>query len=146
MPNAADEPDPNSEVVITWLFRAPKTIPSWWEVVLWWELRRIPYNVIVAILGIIGWLSLFWLLNLANELKPGDDVMEPVLIIVLVPLINILYTFGWMFELFCRLFDKKTELNAGPILFGMGVAFSACVIFFPSVLWCLTLIHRAFFG
>ncbi len=95
------------------LFSGFQSAPPWWRIVLWWELRRIPYNCFVSILA-AGWLLLF---------TPDKYVVEPTLIVVLIVL-NVLYTGLWVFETVCRLVDEKTPLDAGPTMFAAQLAFT----------------------
>jgi len=34
--------------------RVPDTERKWYEIILWWEIRRIIYNFIVGLAGLIG--------------------------------------------------------------------------------------------
>jgi len=58
---------------------------NWFEVILWWELRRIPYNLIMYFAGLlsfyIGYISI------------------PLIYVSMGLAFNIIYTFGWIFEL-----------------------------------------------
>jgi hypothetical protein len=86
-----------------WLFTAPEEPLTPRRIVGWWELRRIPFN---AILGIIGFLSLLLFtscIESAGVLQTGEDAVEP-LAIVVVPLIaNAAYTGGWLLDCPLRL-------------------------------------------
>lgn len=125
-----------------WLVRPPEK-QSWLYIIKWWELRRIPYNLIVGLMGIVS-LGLFFLfINLAHELKPGEDAVEPVALMFAPIAINVLYTGGWITELFLRIICRWTSSYIGPVLFGIGILFSICAIFFPSALWFVIWIVRA---
>ncbi len=64
------------------------------QCVLWWELRRAPYNLVLAITGLIT----ITVLEVAATklLTPGEDGIEPMALFILVPLYaiaaNIAYT------------------------------------------------------
>ncbi len=45
---------------------------TWWQIIGWWELRRLPYNLIVGLGGTLGLLLFVWF----NKLPPMS-VPEP---------------------------------------------------------------------
>jgi hypothetical protein len=67
------------------LLKITRTNRKWYEVILWWEIRRIPYNIVM---GFIGYLSFYI-----------GYVTIPLVYLVIGLALNILYTFGWMIEL-----------------------------------------------
>lgn len=85
------------------------------QIILWWELRRILYNGIILIIGIVSMQIMYALV----ELKPGEDLQEPLAIIGFGFLCNLFYTIGWLTEIF----SKKT-LNYGPKNFKKGLYFT----------------------
>jgi hypothetical protein len=77
-----------------------KTRVSVWGIILWWESRRIPYNLAV---GITGLLSLVLMERIgASFVGPGEDVEEPMGIMLGTLafgfLANVGYTLGWIAE------------------------------------------------
>ena len=58
---------------------------KWWETILWWEIRRIPYNLIMYFIGLLSFYICF--------------VTIPLVYLVIGFLLNILYTLGWIVEL-----------------------------------------------
>ncbi len=89
------------------------------QIILWWELRRILYNFIVLIVGLvsIGIISLF-----VNH-EPGADIIDPLLILFFAFLCNIAYTFGWIIELFL-----PNSQSYGPKIFKSGLYFTFIII------------------
>jgi hypothetical protein len=67
---------------INWLFAVPEEPRPWWKIIIWWEVRRIPYNLIVGSVGFISLLLFFLFINLAHELKPGEDAVEPMALFI----------------------------------------------------------------
>lgn len=57
----------------------------WYEIILWWEIRRIPYNIIMYFIG----LASFYI----------SYVSIPLVYVVIGLLLNIGYAFCWMIEL-----------------------------------------------
>ncbi len=66
---------------------------KWYNIIIWWEIRRILFNVAV-ILGML--LSIGLMSVLVDDLKPGEDLYEPILIPIFLFLVNICYTPGWI--------------------------------------------------
>jgi len=118
-----------------WLVEPPKKTESSFDIIRWWEIRRIPYNLIVGPLGIISLIMFFVFVELSRKLEPGEDAVEPFAIILAPIAINILYTCGWMAELFLRIVWKEKSTYIGPILFKLGISLSVCAILFPSTMW-----------
>lgn len=128
---------------VKWLVAPPEKPPSWLQVIGWWEVRRIPYNLIIGAVGITSLLLFFLFIHLAQELEPGEDAVEP-LVLVFAPIaVNILYTGGWLAELFLRVVWREKSLDIGPILFKLGLSLSLFVAVFPSAFWLLTWIIRS---
>ena len=40
--------------VLNRLISIPDHHRAWWQVITWWELRRLPYNLVVGLGGILG--------------------------------------------------------------------------------------------
>jgi len=122
-------------IFINRLFLAPEEPQSSLKIIIWWEYRRIPYNIIIAIIGFISFLSYTYFIIHAGNLREGEDAVEPVLILAAPILINIAYTFGWIIELILRFLFRFKSKWIGPTLFGMGLAFSIFIILFPTIFW-----------
>ena len=57
----------------------------WYEIIFWWEFRRIPYNIIMYFVGYLSFYIGF--------------VTIPLVYLVIGLALNIIYTFGWIIEL-----------------------------------------------
>lgn len=121
---------------VRWLFGRPEEPRNPFQVILWWELRRIPYNLIVGGAGTISLLLFYFFIVHSHVLRPGEDAVEPMALIIAPFVINILYTGGWVVELVIYLFLRRAT-RIGPILLAVGTAFSLCVIAVPGVVWGL---------
>src|SRR5207253_2780038 len=106
----------------------------------WWELRRIPYNLIVGCVGIVTCVFIATA-ALASEIVFGKEfgLPDPPIFAVLGVLLyaiaaNLCYTGGWIAELLVRkLWPDGTDRFAVWI-FSLGVIFSILVTLSPSVL------------
>lgn len=68
------------------------------QIIFWWELRRILYNIIVFIFGFISLIIISRIVNV----QAGEDLIEPFAIIGFVILCNIGYSLGWLTEIFIK--------------------------------------------
>jgi hypothetical protein len=126
-----------------WLFTKSESPGSWFGIIAWWEIRRIPYNLIVGSVGLISLLLFFLFLSLAHEVKPGEDAIEPMALLAAPFVINIAYTFGWVAELFLYFIWRQRSNVIGPVLYKLGLYFSLVVVMLPSIVWCAIWIVRS---
>ena len=86
--------------VFKWfLVRDPeKTLPSW-QVILWWEIRRIPLNFLLVVLAILVYSSVVSIRSPLQSSMADRDRLAQDLAAIIFLLANILYTGGWIFEL-----------------------------------------------
>lgn len=115
---------------------APQAPPvSWWRVVLWWEIRRIPYNVLVGLYGISCLLIFCWAIETSGHLKPGEDAVEPIALFAAPFGVNIFYTLGWLVEVPARTLSPSLSPRFGPLLLKLGIGLSAFLISIPAAFW-----------
>jgi hypothetical protein len=128
---------------LKWYFSVPEEPRSGVDVVVWWEVRRIPYNLIILLAGVVS-LPLFLLfIQLAHGLRPGEDAVEPMALIVAPFAVNIAYTAGWIAELFLRLVWRDRSPAVAPAFLKLGLSFSLFVVFFPTAFWCVIWLFRS---
>ena len=125
----------------TWFFSRRSNQNSWFGIISWWEIRRVPYNLILALVGAISLLLFFTFISLTNELKPGEDAIEPMALFMAPIAANICYTAGWIVELFWLTLRKKKSY-IGPALLKLGLGFSLVVVVFPSAAWIVIWVTR----
>lgn len=72
-----------------------------WSAIVWWEIRRIPFNIALAVAGLASIAAIHGVFG--PLAPPGEDLIEPVLLYVAVGLYaaaaNAGYTLGWISEL-----------------------------------------------
>lgn len=73
------------------------------------------------------------------NLKPGEDLQEPLAIIGFGFLCNLGYTLGWLTEMF-----KTKSKTYGPNMFKIGLYVTLFWVFLPAVLHILFWIGRGF--
>jgi hypothetical protein len=104
-------------------------------VIAWWEVRRIPFNVIVGVYGAVCLVVFFWAITTSGHLRPGEDAVEPIALLAAPFGINLLYTLGWLVEGLARLLRPDLSPRFGPLLLKTGLALGLFLITLPAVLW-----------
>jgi hypothetical protein len=132
---------------ISWLFTVPSEEVNIGSVIRWWEIRRIPYNIVIGCVGIISLMLFFYFIDRSHVLKPGEDAEEPLAIIAAPFIMNLCYTFGWIVECGLRLTHLSKNRKAGLLMFKAGCGFSVFVALLPSAYWSVYYFtHVAFAG
>lgn len=103
----------------------------WHKVLLWWEFRRLLYNFLLLILGIIA------LTILSLIVKDLWTFFSPPLffylwVTVFIFLANIFYTVGWIFQLITRRSENRFIKKVTPNVFIYGLLFSFFIQLIPS--------------
>ena len=90
------------------LARVPQQPRHWYDVIVWWELRRIPYNLIVGIVGTAGILLIARLATLPPPLPPEQRDFDTFIATGMGALVaNFLYTVGWVCEIAVRSLTRQ---------------------------------------
>ena len=118
-----------------WMFSVREAERSAIDIILWWELRRIPYNIIVGIAGLFSLPLFYFFISRTNVLKPGEDAVEPIALLAAPVVMNICYTAGWVVEGFLEKARSDEEEVLGPTLLRSGLKLSLFVIILPSLFW-----------
>ncbi len=110
-------------------------------IILWWESRRVPYNLAV---GITGLLTSFicWgcavLVELSGKFEEGLFPDPPLFVIFFVVLYavgaNVCYTAGWIVECLLHAVGRKDDPFFGPLSFALGTTFSLLLTLAPAIL------------
>jgi hypothetical protein len=107
-----------------------------WDAIAWWELRRIPYNLVIGALGLATILVVDWFDR--RFVWAGADPLNPLGFILGIAAYgiaaNIFYTLGWITELLWSGGDtSRTELMRRRV-FWVGVLFSSGLTLLPAIL------------
>lgn len=124
----------------TWFFTREPGAQTASQVIAWWELRRVPYNLIVGIVG-VGAAVIMVITAVTCEQRGGEPIGlpdPPVLAIFGVLayglMANICYTGGWVAELVVRRLRPRANRSFGPLAFGAGLAFSVLITLLQAAL------------
>jgi hypothetical protein len=115
-----------------------------WQIILWWEKRRLHFNATLAVVGTISVVLMLACAGVANAL-PDPPIFMPLGIIAYAIMANICYTGGWIAELFVGTWKTRADTAAfGLRAFRAGMKFSIYLTLFPAVLsWVVFLVRLA---
>ncbi len=105
------------------------------DIIVWWEVRRIPYNLVVGVWGAICLLIFTFSLDASGHLAPGEDAIEPLLLLSSPFAVNVCYTIGWPVEIVLRKLRPDLYPKLGVLLFRLGLILSLALISLPAVVW-----------
>jgi hypothetical protein len=122
------------------LGRRDPSVTSAWQVIGWWEARRIPFNLIVGATGTVT-SGLVLATALISERLIGEPIgwPDPPIVIILAVIAfaggaNVCYTGGWLAELIVRRAWPDESRSFGTVAFTLGVPFAVVVTVLPAVL------------
>lgn len=115
-------------------FNVPSEERSSLQIILWWEIRRIPFNILIGILGLISLILVYVFVDKSVTGHPGEDIVEPLSVFAAPFAINFCYTFGWITELSLGRIWKSREPKLASKLLRFGIIFSVFVISLPPLI------------
>jgi hypothetical protein len=118
-----------------WMFSDQVSPPTTWRVIAWWELRRIPFNLIVGVYAVACLAVFVWAILTSGHLEPSEDAVEPIALLAAPIAINMLYTLGWLTEVPLRLLKPGLSPRFGPLLLKLGLGLGLILIAIPAVFW-----------
>jgi hypothetical protein len=104
-----------------------------WDAIVWWEIRRIPFNLAIFVVGIVsGSIVAF---AGSRRFGPEADFGNPFIGIVLYGLAaNLCYTLGWITELLWAWGDTGRTKQIRLKVFRIGLIFSSSLTLLPAIL------------
>ena len=124
--------------LIGWLFVRSTAHQHVTGIVAWWEARRVPFNIIVAVAGVV---SAAVMVGVAFTCVrrggppiglPASPLFALVGALIYGIVANLCYTGGWIAELLVARLWKADTSRFGPIAFALGTGFSVFVTFLPA--------------
>lgn len=119
---------------VGWLFSPPPSPISWAKVILWWEIRRIPYNIFAGLYGILCFFIFLWAMTTSGPSDDGEDFFEPFALFLAPFVVNFCYTLGWLVGVAARTLLPSLSPRFGPGLMKVGIGFSVLMISIPAVI------------
>ena len=104
-----------------------------WDAVVWWEIRRIPYNLAILVVGVFSGTIIAFAGG--RMLGQDADFGHPFIGMILYGLLaNLCYTLGWITELLWSWGDTALTEKTRPKVFRAGLIFSAILTLLPTIL------------
>ena len=110
------------------------------RVIVWWESRRLPYNVIVGATGLLTTTAMITTAFICSSGGgepiglPDPPILLPLGIIAFGIIANAFYTGGWIAELLVARIWGVDPAPFGPAAFAFGTFFSVLVAIAPGAL------------
>jgi hypothetical protein len=108
-----------------------------WDAIAWWEIRRIPFNLLILLAGLAsGFIAVVaW----SHVFAADEGFGSPFVTVVLYALAaNLCYTFGWITELLWAWGDTAQTEKSRPKVFRLGLIFSAGLTLLPAIILSVT--------
>jgi len=125
----------------TRLFKRSAEHSSPWSIIKWWELRRIPFNIIVGLTGVLSG-AICVLTAVLSEKITGQEPFFPdpplflfAAVIFYGVMANICFTGGWVAELLARRIWAQRAEAYGEFFFVWNFVFSIAHLFAGCVLY-----------
>jgi len=120
------------------LFRRPSIPLNPWQLIGWWELRRIPYNLIVGVTG-LATVTIMVAVGLICNSRIGVPIGIPdppifalLGIAVFAIMANVCFTGGWVVELLLVQAGGLRSSRFGEIAFKLGLLGSVLLTLLPA--------------
>jgi hypothetical protein len=135
---------PDQENALGWLFEPLSGAASKRDIWLWWEKRRLVYNLLLMLTGLISFTAYVFFLTHSGRLSQGEDIVEPIALIAAVtvgPILwNCAYCLGPILDI-AALSENKRSIS--PDLLWLGMVLSVLLVSFPAIYWAIMCCHSA---
>lgn len=103
-----------------------------WDAIVWWEIRRIPFNLLVLAVGLVTYLIVAFAGS--RMLGPDADFGNPFLGVIFYAIgANLCYTLGWITELLWAWGNTAQTETIRPKVFRAALIFSAILTLLPAI-------------
>jgi hypothetical protein len=122
------------------LFLRTRPSPSNWDIIAWWESRRVPYNLIVGTAGITSAIIMLGTGYITEHLigeaigVPGSPFFAMLAVVAYGMIANICFTGGWALEIISRRVWGARAEAFGEIAFTWGTLCSVLLTLVPAAL------------
>ena len=131
------------KVAVSKFFNVTTSEKKWYKIIIWWELRRIPFNLIL--LALVSF-SIYVISLMPNDgyfkLIAGPTLVIGFYLSILLYFLgaNLFFTLGWIVQIVLRHITNKNIRFFIKKLFIIGVVISSIVTLSPIFIWILNLI------
>jgi len=114
-----------------------------WDAVTWWEIRRIPFNLLILAVGLVS--GFIVALIGSHVFKLDQDLGSPFIAVAIYAVAaNLCYTLGWITELLWTWGNTAQTSAIRPKVFRAGLVFSASLTLLPALVISLMWAARGF--
>jgi hypothetical protein len=107
-----------------------------WDAIIWWEKRRIAFNLTVLAAGVVTLVLLE--LFVRFYASPGEDLGNPAFLIVGIVVYGIAaklaYTLGWLTEILWSAGNTRLTEASRVRIYQIGLIFSVALTLLPALL------------
>ncbi len=121
------------------------------QIILWWEARRLFFNIVVGIAGVITVFTMLFSAMIADKLFnepigwPDPPIFAIIGVVVYAIGANVCYTVGWLAELIAREVWGDKAKSFAEISFTLGVIFSFLLTLVPGGIIVFVVLARFIF-
>jgi hypothetical protein len=114
-----------------------------WDVIWWWEARRILFNLIVGVTGTVTSAAIFVISAVLLVAYPNMEILPDPPIFLVVPVLayaigaNICFAGGWIVELLIKYTWQDEAERFGTLSFTLGIVFAVLVTLLPVPVYVL---------
>lgn len=131
--------------MIKWLlrtsfFKQGLASPSLYQIISWWEIRRIAYNIILLIVGVLAILIMAGIEAITGETYVNFPDPPILAIMFFAFMANVCYTGGEIAEVIARRFFDDEADHFGEIAFSLGLLLSVSITILPAILFIVQII------
>lgn len=109
------------------------------DIIRWWELRRLSYNMIVGATGVFTIMVILGISMMASKgnemLLPDPPIVAFFGVIAYGIAANVCFAGGWFVEIIVRKIWGERTGAFGEIAFALGLVFSVLLTLAPTVLY-----------
>jgi Na+/glutamate symporter len=135
--------------ILAWrLFSRREEVAGAFDIIKWWELRRIPYNIAVGAAGIITLIIVVAVAAITSEKfdeplgLPDPPIIAVFAVIGYAICANVCFTGGWLVEVLVRKIWRERAGAFAQISFALGLTLSILLTLAPAALFTGHLIAR----
>jgi hypothetical protein len=113
-----------------------------WDAIAWWEIRRIPFNLLILVVGLVS--AFITALVGSHVFGPDQDIGSPFIQVALYAVAaNVCYTLGWITEVLWAWGNTAQTEPTRPKVFRFGLIFSIGLTLMPAIVISLIwVVHR----
>jgi hypothetical protein len=112
-----------------------------WRIIAWWEIRRIPYNLIMGAAGAAASILVFLSAVIGEQVTgvpvglPDPPIFALFGVAAYAVLANVCFTGGWLAEILVMKVWGESGKSFGAISFALGLLFSVSLTLFLGALF-----------